>query len=204
MLFCCYTENMEQISEELSLEGEFTKERIGLPQKRFWLLIGVLALLAAAIAVLVILMPSRASMPVFSEVMTSNHAAFDHPVYGTVDWVEIFNPTENDIDLSGYGFTDEIKRTFRYRFPQGTVLKSGEYLVLYCTGGTEASDEDPFCTGFNLSANGEDLYLVNPNNIEADEVHVPQLEPDTSYARGENGEFSVSTVPTPGGPNRFE
>ena len=194
---------MEQ-NETLTFENEFKRDRIGLPKRGLYLLIGALLLLAAAIAALVLLLPKKDTMPCFSEVMTSNHAAFDHPDYGTVDWVELYNPTDADIDLSGFGFTNEIKRTFRYRFPEGTVLKSGEYLVLYCTGGTETSDNDPFCTGFNLSAKGEDLYLVNPNNVEADEVHVPALEADTSYARNESGAFAVTEFPTPGEANRFE
>lgn len=204
MFFCCYTANMEQISEELSLENEFQKETIGLTRKRALILIIVSILIVGAVIAVAVLLPKKQTMPVFSEIMTSNHAAYVHPAYGTVDWVELYNPTDGDIDLSGFGFTNEIKRTFRYRFPEGTILKSGEYLLLYCTGGTEQSDTDPFCTGFNLSAKGEDLYLVNPNNIEADEAHVPALEADTSYARTESGEFAVTEFPTPGEANRFE
>lgn len=194
---------MEQ-NDELSFANEFKREKIGLPRRGPWLLIGALLLLVAAAAALVLLLPKKNTMPCFSEVMTSNHAAFDHPDYGTVDWVEIYNPTDEPIDLSRFGFTNEIKRTFRYRFPEGTVLNPGEYLVLYCTGGTEQSDNDPFCTGFNLSASGEDLYLVNPNNIEADELHVPALEADTSYAKNTDGNFAVTTIPTPGEANRFD
>ena len=195
---------MEQELSELSLENDFKRDKIGLPHRGLVLLIGSLLLLVAAIAVLVILMPKKNTMPCFSEIMTSNHKAFDHPDYGTVDWVEIHNPTDADIDLSGFGFTNEIKRTYRYRFPEGTVLKPGEYLLLYCTGGTETSDADPFCTGFNLSASGEDLYLVNAHNVEADEVHVPALESDTSWARNADGDFAVTEFPTPGEANRFE
>lgn len=195
---------MEQISEELSLENEFQKETIGFTRKRALILVAVSVVVIAIVIAAAVLLPKKQTMPVFSEIMTSNHAAFDHPDYGTVDWVELYNPTDRDIDLSGYGFSNEIKRTFRYRFPEGTVLKSGEYLLLYCTGGTEQSDADPYCTGFNLSAKGEDLYLVNPNNVEADEAHVPALEADTSYARTETGEFAVTSVPTPGEANRFE
>ena len=194
---------MEQ-NTELNFANDFKRDKIGMPRKGLWLLIGALLLLVVGVAVLVILLPKKDTMPCFSEVMTSNHAAFDHPDYGTVDWVELYNPTDETIDLSGFGFTNEIKRTFRYRFPQGTLLEPGAYLVLYCTGGTETSDNDPYCTGFNLSAKGEDLYLVNPNNVEADEVHVPALEADTSYARNADGEFVVTTIPTPGEANRFD
>ena len=189
---------------EITFENEFHRERIGLPHKGLVILIAALVLLTGGVAAAALLLPKPSGLPQFSEIMTSNHAAFDHPDYGTVDWVELYNPTDRDIDLSGYGFTNEIKRSFRYRFPDGTTIKPGEYLLLYCTGGTEQSDNDPLCTGFNLSASGEDLFLINPNNVEADEVHVPALEADTSYARNGNGAFAVSTVPTPGKENRFE
>lgn len=199
-----YNADMETISEELSLEHEFQKERIGLTRGRALILIAVLIVLAAGITVLALLLPKASGLPEISEVMTSNHGTRLEP-YGAVDWVEIHNPTDKAIDLSGYGFTNDVKHhQFRYRFPEGTTIGPGEYLVLYCTGGTEQSDADPFCTGFNLSASGELLFLVTPQKVEADEIEVPALETDTAYARTENGAFQVTDFPTPGEANRFE
>ena len=197
--------NLENNAEELSLENEFHRERIGLTRKRALILIAVLVVAVAGVTVAALLLPKPSGMPVFSEVATSNHGSYLHPDYGSVDWVEIHNPTDRDIDLSGYGFTNDVKHhAFRYRFPDGTILKPGEYLVLYCTGGTEQSDSDPFCTGFNLSASGEILFLVTPMKVEADEVSVPALDRDTTYARTDDGDFAVSGYPTPGEANRFE
>lgn len=196
---------MENNPEELSFENEFHKEHIGLTRKSALILIAVLVVVIAGITVLALLLPKPTGLPKFSEVMTSNREAYEHPQYGSVDWVEIFNPTDADIDLSGYGFTNDLKHhQFRYRFPDGTVLKPGEYLVLYCTGGTEQSDSDPFCTGFNLSKEGEALFLVTPMKVEADELAVPPLETDTSYARTDGGSFAVTEYPTPWEANRFE
>lgn len=195
---------MENISEELSLENEFQKEHFGFTRKRALILVAVLVVLIGGVTAAAMLLPKPSGLPEFSEVMTSNHGAYDHPSYGTVDWVEIYNPGDTDIDLSGYGFSTEIKHPFRYRFPDGMVLKPGEYLVLYCTGGTAASDEDPFCTGFNLSASGESLFLVTPNKVEADELFVPALDADTAYARTDKGDFAVTDYPTPWKANRFE
>lgn len=199
-----YNADMENNAEDLSFENEFHKEHIGFTRKRALILVAVLVVVIAGVTVLALLLPKPTGLPKFSEVMTSNHGAYDHPVYGTVDWVEICNPTDRDIDLSGYGFSTEIKHPFRYLFPEGTVLKPGEYLVLYCTGGTAASDDDPFCTGFNLSASGEQLFLVTPNKVEADEVFVPALEPDTAYAITDDGVFAITDYPTPWKANRFE
>lgn len=194
------------LDDGFSFDGEFQKEHIGLTRKKALILVAVLVVAIAAItAVSVWLLPKPTGLPKFNEVMTSNRGAYLHPQYGSVDWVEIWNPTDADIDLSGYGFTNDLKHhQFRYRFPEGTILKPGEYLVLYCTGGTEQSDSDPFCTGFNLSKDGEKLFLVTPMKVEADELAVPMLETDTAYARAENGDFQVTDYPTPGEANRFE
>ena len=199
-------EDEQPVDGALSFENEFHKEHIGLTRKKALILVAVLAVVIAAItAAAVWLLPKPTGLPKFSEVMTSNREAYLHPQYGSVDWVEIWNPTDADIDLSGYGFTNDLKHhQFRYRFPEGTILKPGAYLVLYCTGGTEQSDSDPFCTGFNLSKEGEKLFLVTPMKVEADELVVPPLETDTAYARTESGDFAVTGHPTPHEANRFE
>ena len=194
------------VEDAPSFENEFHTEHIGLTRKRALILVAVLVVVIAAItAAAVWLLPKPTGLPKFSEVMTSNRTAYLHPQYGSVDWVEIYNPTDADIDLSGYGFTNDLKHhQFRYRFPEGTILKPGAYLVLYCTGGTEQSDSDPFCTGFNLSKDGEKLFLVTPMKVEADELEVPPLETDTAYARTDADSFAVTEYPTPGKANRFE
>ena len=45
------------------------------------------------------------------------------------DWVELYNNSPDDIDVSGWIFKDE-KETHSFEIPENTVLKSGEYLVL--------------------------------------------------------------------------
>ena len=199
-------ENEQPVDAALSFENEFQKEHIGFTRKKALILVAALVVAIIAITVLSVwLLPKPTGLPKFSEVMTSNRNAYLHPQYGSVDWIEIYNPTDADIDLSGYGFTNDLKHhQFRYRFPEGTILKPGAYLVLYCTGGTDSSDSDPFCTGFNLSKDGEKLFLITPMKVEADELIVPALETDVAYARTGNGSFEVTEYPTPGKENRFE
>ena len=201
-----YNASMENNSQELSFENEFQKERIGFSGKRITILVIALLLVAAGITVLALCLKPSAHI-VINEVMTSNRKAYIHPTYGSVDWVEFYNPTDRDIDLSGCGFTNSIKdlkRSVRYHFPDGTVIRSGDCLVLYCAGGTGETDDDPLCTGFHLSASGETLLLVDRNYVELAELTVPALEPDTSYARTDAGDYAVTEFPTPGGPNCFE
>jgi len=197
---------MEQITDELSFENEFQRPPARLKHRGLILVLLAVVLAAGVIVAGILLFPNASGGIVINEVMTSNHGAYTHPDYGTVDWVELYNPTEKDFDLSGCGFTDsikDVKRTIRYHFPDGTILPAGGYLVLYCTGGTGATDDDPFCTGFHLSAEGETLFLISESNVEIAELIVPPLDSDVSYARTESGDYAVTAYPTPGGKNRF-
>ena len=201
-----YNADMENMTEELSFENEFQKEHFGLSGKRIALLIAALIVVAAGITAAALLLKPKAQI-VINEVMTSNRGAYTHPVYGNVDWVELYNPTDKDIDLSGFGFTNSIKdlkRSVRFHFADGTVIKSRGYLVLYCTGGTGETDDDPLCTGFNLSKDGETLLLIDRNNVEFAELTVPALDADLAYARTDDGKYAVTEFSTPGEANRFE
>ncbi|MDO4853298.1 MAG: lamin tail domain-containing protein [Clostridia bacterium] len=200
-VFEAYESEEDVLHGELSFEGEFSRERIGWSRPAVFIVLAVVAAALLGIAAMILLLPKSDGHPIINEVMTSNDSAFLHPDHGSVDWIELYNPTDRDIDLGGYGLTDELKKQYKYTFPTGTVLKSHAYLVLYCTGGTTASDADPYCTGFALSQEGEQLYLIDGSYVELDEVNVPFLETDTAYARTESGAFAVTTVATPGEKN---
>lgn len=82
------------------------------------------------------------------------------------DWVELYNPNSFAVDLSHWIFKDS-RETHHFEIPQGTVVKSGEYLVL-------CQDRDDFLKlfpdsiplagdfDFGLSGSGELIRLYNP------------------------------------------
>ena len=177
----------ESVPEEGLFEEEFQEERIGWSKKQVLILIAIAVLVLLGIGMMALFLPRSEGGVIINEVMTSNDHAFRHPEYGSVDWIELYNPTKSD----------------KYTLPEGTILKSGEYLVLYCTGGTAASDSDPFCTGFALSQEGEALYLINRSYLELDSVTIPYLETDTAYARDEKGTFRTTSTVTPGESNQI-
>ena len=204
IVFAPYESEEDVIQDGLSFEDEFQKEeRIGWSKTQVIVMIAIALVGILVIGGLIVFLPRSQGHPVINEAMSSNEAAFVHPAYGSVDWVELYNPTDRDIDMSGYGFTDEIKKQYKYTFPEGTILPAGGYLVLYCTGGTAATDTDPYCTGFALSQEGEQLYLLGKNYLELDELTLPMLDTDTAYARTDDGRFAVTDTVTPGEANRF-
>ena len=203
IVFEPYESEEDVLNDGLSFEGEFEKEKIGWSKQTVTILIVVAAAVLLVLAALLLFLPRSRGAVVFSEAMSANDTAYVHPQYGSVDWVELYNPTDKDVDLSGFGLTDELKKQYKYRFPEGSVLKSGEYLVLWCTGGTTASDADPYCTGFALSQEGETLFLIDPGCLEIAELTLPALETDFSYARTATGEYRTTATVTPGAANRF-
>ena len=135
-----------------------------------------------------------------NEICTANHESLVSDTLDTPDWVELYNGSGNALDLQGYGLTDNPKQSYKYTLPDVTI-EPGGYLLIYFTGGSEAADSDPLCTGFGLSRYGESLLLVDANYNLLDSVEVPALEADVSYARAEDGSWGYAVIPTPGEAN---
>jgi len=128
-----------------------------------------------------------------NEVMSSNNAYPDaNGEY--YDWVELYNNGANDITLSGYHLTDRVNNT-GYQFPDGTVLSGGEYLVVYCDGVGKQVGFAPFAIS---GRTGEQILITDESGKVVDDVMVPALESNTSYARSSENQYEVSNAPTPG------
>ena len=128
---------------------------------------------------------------VLSEIMSSNtlYAAPDGNYY---DWIEVYNPTDSPVLLSGYKLSDREEKT-KYTFPDET-LGAGEYKVIWCSAEAEGADYAPFALA---SAGGESVILTAPSGAESESVTLPALEKNTAYAK-ENGEWVETKRATPG------
>jgi len=88
------------------------------------------------------------------------------------EFIELHNPSETPVDLSGYYFAKGID----FVFPGGTILESGGYLVIAEDPATMvnhfgfSSALGPFENGTTLKNSGENLVLSNPLGKVVDEV----------------------------------
>ncbi len=86
------------------------------------------------------------------------------------EFVELFNPTRETVDLSGWRFDDGIDFTF----PQGTVIESGDFLVVvqspehFKAKYGEIEVVGPF--EGQLSNDGEQVRLIDTEDRVVDEV----------------------------------
>ena len=104
-----------------------------------------------------------------------------NPVYDSGDWVEIFNPSHNPVDLSGYKFYDSGAGNL-FTLPAGTLIGPAGYLTLcedtakfkYCH--PETKDFIGNFT-FGLSSTGETVYFADPAGMILDSVAYSSVAP---------------------------
>jgi hypothetical protein len=83
---------------------------------------------------------------------------------GTItDWVELYNPSNGSIDLSGMSLTDQLATPRRWIFPAGSVIQAAGYRVVRFDSEASATTNPATVlnTGFGLKASGDAVYLFN-------------------------------------------
>lgn len=94
---------------------------------------------------------------VISELMALNTATLPDQDGDYSDWLEIYNPTADDVDLHGWYLTDNSARLTQWPFPDGT-LAVGERKVVFVSEKDRAGPE--LHTNFKLKNEGEYLALT--------------------------------------------
>ena len=74
-----------------------------------------LCLLAALLLPACSLMPAEdGGALVINEVVSSNRRCLVDSAVGTPDWIELYNGTDEDINLAGYGLSDNVRKLSLY------------------------------------------------------------------------------------------
>ncbi len=110
------------------------------------------------------------------------------------DWIELYNPADVDQDISGFYLSDSKKDPTKWQFPAGTTIEKMGYLIIWCD---EDTTQAGLHTNYKLSADGENVVFLNPNQQVIDLVEYPATVLEQSWARKPNGtgdfEWSVPT-----------
>lgn len=110
-----------------------------------------------------------------NEFMASNDtiAPDNHDFDDYSDWIELFNPTDQDVPLDGYFLTDNLVAPMKWPFPAGAIIRANGYLLIRADGmnagpgETHVREFSPWSTfqtigyhtNFKLSAEGEEIAL---------------------------------------------
>lgn len=116
-------------------------------------------------------------MPVNSTVISDQNGEFD-------DWIELYNVTSSQIDISGYYLSDNSSNRTKWRLPDGTTISGKGYLIIW-------ADKDTTQVGlhanFKLSSLGEEVIISDRDGYILDGVVYPGQTMELSYSRNPDG-----------------
>ena len=137
-----------------------------------------------------------------NEFMASNATTICDSFGSYSDWIELYNSTDTDMDISGFGISDNLSQPMKYRFPDGTTIAAKGYLVVFCSG-NEGMQNGELHAPFGLRSYGEDVVIANRAGRIIDSYSFKNQETDVSVARIPDGagEFQSNSQPSPGYPN---
>lgn len=121
------------------------------------------------------------------------------------DWIEFYNESDADVDLSGYIVQDNSEKN-PYEFPAGTIVTPGGYLVLDTLSDTGEGDFD-----FGLGK-GDSVRVFAPGDANGAEPLLQTTWPEGMHAvpswgaQDVDGEpvWGLTTASTKGAENTFE
>lgn len=118
-----------------------------------------------------------------NEIMAANATYQDGHAY---DWVELYNDGKKSVDLSGCYLSDSPKNPKKWAFPEKTVLKAGQYLLVYCTGEELSPGKNGvYYANFKLSASGDQVVLTAKDGQETlSMIEFPAQYGNVSYGLG--------------------
>ena len=120
--------------------------------------------------------------PVFADITVVINELLPTPSSGN-DWVELYNPSQNDIDVSGWIFDDEGTSSDMLKIPDNTIIVKQSFKLFYVSN--------------RLNKDGDTIYLNNGTS-ELDKYQYISSETDVSFGRYSDGSISWNTCsPTP-------
>ena len=151
---------------------------------------------------------------VISEVMASNadtlttilrstsEAEFEGELLSP-DWFELRSLVDYPLNLGGMYATDDAEQPDKWQFPSETWLPARGHLVVYASG-ADILDADLDQTGwlhtnFQISADGESLYLVTADGDTIDHMLLPEQRTHVTYGlTADSTTLRYFPEPTPG------
>ena len=118
-----------------------------------------------------------------NEFLASNNGTAADPLkHKEVDWIELYNSYDLDVDIGGYYLTDNKDDTTKWKFPSGTIINAKGYLVVWADG-----SDTLLHTNFKLSRSEEEIALYSKDKELLDFVKFKDQQLNISYGRKWDG-----------------
>lgn len=108
------------------------------------------------------------------------------------DWIEIYNPTNKDISLTGFSLS---KNGGGDQPLGGYVIKANDYIIVYCSSAGFENADFPHAD-FSIGKVSEAEIILKYDSFQCESIKMPKLNKGVSYSKNVKGEMYVSE-PTP-------
>ena len=142
-----------------------------------------------------------------NEVLASNTNNIKDDYFENEDWIEIFNPNNFEVDISGFYLSNESinKTKFKIRSSnQQTIIPAKGFKLVWLDKDTI---QGKLHGNFKLNATVDSLFLTLPNGFQTvDSVTFKNLETNISYGREHDADpnWISFSEPTPNSTNRIK
>lgn len=109
------------------------------------------------------------------------------------DWIEIYNPTNETVNLNQFYLSDDELELDKWKFPTYR-LATHDYLLVFASD-KETVNQELHCN-FKISSGGEQLYLSNSQKEVIQTVSCPALKVNHSFGLDSMG-FKYYEIPSP-------
>jgi gliding motility-associated-like protein len=145
------------------------------------------------------------TLPIFAQSVVINEFSAANFSVAQEDWIELYNTTGSNIDLSGYYLSDKEDKPTKWMFPAGSIINANDFLLIYASGKNTVIGTE-YHTNFKITQtqNSEGVYFAdnNGNIIDNNPIDIPN-QADNSQGRTTDGAatWSFFLIPTPGKSN---
>ena len=156
-------------------------------------------------AILFIIYNGKAQNLVINEFMQSNIDCIMDDLNEFPDsWVELYNPTDNSINLLDYKIACKKIVNEAWQLPDTTVAAHG-YVIIYCDKAGKNAGVSAMHTDFSLETGKNGTLFLFKDSVLADslEAIAKQPAPNIAYGRKTDGAdtWGYQAIPTPGASN---
>ncbi|UCH14678.1 MAG: CotH kinase family protein [Bacteroidales bacterium] len=139
-----------------------------------------------------------------NEFMASNNLTVSDDVGEFDDWIEIYNSTDEPVNIGGFYITDDLDNPYKYYIPEYasdyTTIPANGFIVLWADGQVE---QGILHMNFRLDMNGEQIGLaqvIENNAVFIDSLTYGGQKNNVSYGRYTDGtdNWNEFYFPTPG------
>ena len=147
-----------------------------------WIHVLLLVVLGSSCMLALHSMSRKGQSIVINEVCNRNGTIATEDGYAGDDYIELYNTSKTAICLKGWSLSDDSEKRNKHVLPDITI-EPKEFAVFYADG--EISGEKSL--NFKISTDGETIFLSTPEGEVVDQVFVPKLDMDQTYARTTDG-----------------